>query len=68
MAKVPTIEENDDGWSDWLDLGWRFRTLCCSCSYAHDEEYKVVDGKLLCRFSVNNKSTAAARRTKKKKK
>jgi len=66
MAKIPVIHENEDGWSDWQDIGKKFRILCCDCSLAHDWEFKIVKDRLLWRVSVNSKSTAAARRKKKK--
>lgn len=63
---VTHIQEGDNGWSDWWESGWRFRTMCCECSLCHDDEYRIVDGKLKWRTRVNKRATSAARRKKKK--
>jgi len=68
MAKIPTIEENPKtGWSDWQSTGYKFKTVCCDCGLTHDDEYKIMDGKLIWRTRVNKRTTAAVRREKKKK-
>jgi hypothetical protein len=67
MAKIPPIEvDPKTGWSDWQSTGFKFRTMCCECSLTHDDEYRIVEGKLLWRTRVNKIATANARRKKKK--
>lgn len=68
MPKVPPLEVDETGWTEWQDYGWKFRTMCCDCGYSHDEEYKMVDGRLLWRVKVNPIATTNARRKTKKKK
>ena len=67
MAKVPVIEQNPDtGWSEWFDDGKEIRIICCDCGLSHDFDFKIVKSRVLYRLRVNSKSTAAARRKKKK--
>ena len=67
MATIPTVFENEDGWSDWQDDGRKVRLLCCDCFLAHDVEFKLEGKKILWRMHRNNVSTAAARRKPRKK-
>ncbi len=62
MPKVPVIEENEDGWSDPIDVTDGIRLLCCDCCLAHDMKFKYSGGRTYMLVSRNNKSTAAARR------
>lgn len=63
MPRVPVIEENEDGWSDWVYPTKNFREFCCTCGLSHDIEYKITDdGWIAFRAKVNNRATAAVRR------
>jgi hypothetical protein len=63
MPRVPTLEDGE-----WFRPRMRaWRQLCCGCGLAHDWQFRVVDGKVWARISRNERSTAAARRTLKKK-
>lgn len=64
MGRIPTVEENEDGWSDWIDVTDGIRLLCCDCMLAHDHKYVFGGGKIHMKVSRNDKSTAAARRGK----
>ena len=66
MPRVPVIEENEDGWSDWIYPSRFFREFCCHCGLAHDIEYRITDDGIAFRAKQNNRATAAARRKKKK--
>lgn len=68
MDRIPVIEENEDGWSEWIDVTDGIRLICCSCSLAHDHKYVFGGGKIHMKLSRNDKSTAAARRKKNGKK
>ena len=68
MGKITVIEENEDGWSDPIDVTDGIRLLCCDCQLAHDFKFEYSGGKTYMLLSRNNKSTAAARRKCKKKK
>lgn len=68
MLRIPPIEiDPDTGWSGWQHTGFKFRTICCDCGLAHDDQYKIVDGELQWRTRVNKRATATARRASKKK-
>lgn len=67
MAKIPQIEiDPETGWSEWINISKKLRTICCDCGLAHDDQYKIIDGELWLRTRVNKKSTAAVRRKRRK--
>ena len=55
-------------WEDkWFDLDWlNNQTACCDCGLVHDEDYRIVGGKLQCRSRRDNRRTAAVRRERRK--
>ena len=38
MARIPTLFERDDGWSDWQHIRKGYRMACCDCGLAHNIE------------------------------
>lgn len=39
-----------------------FKEQCCGCGLVHIVDYRLVDGKIQFRATVDNRATAAARR------
>lgn len=49
---------------EWVPVPWKgFKEQCCSCALVHRTDFRVVDGVLQFRATVDNRSTAAARRS-----
>jgi hypothetical protein len=49
----------------WMEWTKREQWICCDCNLVHTVEHRERDGKLEVRFLLENRSTAAYRRTKK---
>lgn len=48
---------------EWVPIPWRgFKEQCCSCALVHKVDFRVVDGTLQFKATVDNRSTSAARR------
>lgn len=57
--KVPVVQIYDGSW--YLLSGY-VRDVCCDCGMVHDAEFKVEDGKIMFRYTVNRRETRAERR------
>ena len=61
MTKRRTYHQLQDG--EWVQPKVKgFKEQCCGCGLVHATEYRVVDGKIQFRATVDNRATAAARR------
>lgn len=48
---------------EWVTVTRRgLKEQCCACGLIHKIDYRVVDGKIQFRATVDNRATAAARR------
>lgn len=48
---------------EWMRIPWKgFREQCCQCALIHVVDYRVVDGKLEFRCTVDKRATTAARK------
>lgn len=48
---------------EWIEPSRKnFKEQCCACGLVHKVDYRVVDGKVQFRATVDNRATAAARR------
>jgi hypothetical protein len=64
--KYQTVEMTKSGWSKWEIWPRKVRHGCCGCSLVHDLEMMVDKrGKIVMRWRINNRATAAMRRGKK---
>lgn len=49
---------------EWIEVPKRgFKEQCCACGLIHTVDFRLVKGKLQFRATVDNRATAAARRT-----
>ena len=65
MTKKPSYPKGyyhvTDG--EWVPVPWRgFKEQCCACSLIHKTDFRLVNGALQFRATVDNRATAAARR------
>lgn len=56
--KVPVVQIYD---GSWYLLGSYVRDVCCDCGMVHDAQFKVEDGKIMFRYTVNAAETAKHR-------
>lgn len=48
---------------EWMPIPWRgFREQCCECALIHVVDYRVVNGTLEFRCSIDKRATTAARK------
>lgn len=48
---------------DWIEMARRGnRIACCGCGLVHAVDFRVIGGRLLMRFALDRRATAAARR------
>ena len=50
----------------WYRIDDNYLHECCDCGLVHDVSYKLEKGTLFMRWNVDAKSTAAARRLRRK--
>jgi len=50
----------DGEWVEPVRKG--FKEQCCSCALIHKVDYRIVDGRVQFRATVDKRATAAARR------
>lgn len=49
---------------EWVPVPWKgFKEQCCSCALVHKTDFRVVDGTLQFKATVDNRATSAARRS-----
>ena len=61
MTKRLRYDQLTDGeWMTTVRKG--FKEQCCSCGSVHVVDYRIVDGKIQFRATVDHRATAAARR------
>lgn len=61
MTKRLSYDQLIDGeWTTPVRKG--FKEQCCSCALIHVVDYRIVDGKIQFRATVDARATAAARR------
>lgn len=64
MSKTMKYLQAIDG--EWVRLAWKNqKECCCGCGLVHVVSYKVIDGELFAKFTVDKRATAAIRRHKK---
>ena len=50
---------------EWVAVPWRgFKEQCCSCGYVHKTDFRVVEGTLQFRSTVDSRATGGARKNK----
>ena len=48
---------------EWIVMPWRgYKEMCCHCSLVHKTDYKVIEGRLWAKSSVDHRATNGARR------
>lgn len=57
--KVPVIQIYD---GSWYALSTFSRDICCGCGLVHDTEFKLENGKIMFRATVNQRETRKHRR------
>jgi len=54
-----TVQINDGSWYLLSDYT---RDVCCDCSLVHDVDYKIENGKILVKTTVNRRETNKLRK------
>ena len=54
-----TVQINDGSWYLLSDYT---RDVCCDCSLVHDVDYKIENGKILVKTTVNRRETNRLRK------
>lgn len=63
MAKIPTMYEQEDGWTEWVHPLGGYRMACCDCGLVHDLEFRLDDdNRLNFRARRNRRSASQMRR------
>lgn len=54
--KYPLIQENDDGWSDWIKPQMKgYKMACCDCGLVHRIDFAIVkQKKIIKRYADGN--------------
>lgn len=60
MSRLRYDQLLDGEWMTPVRKG--FQEQCCGCGLVHVVDYRIVDGKIQFRATVDNRATAAARR------
>lgn len=61
MTKRLKYDQLSDG--EWMaPVRKGFKEQCCGCGLVHVVDYRIADGKIEFRATVDNRATAAARR------
>jgi hypothetical protein len=67
MPKIPELQENKNGWTDWVYPDMKnFREFCCGCGLSHDIQFRIDENGVSFRARQNARATAATRRKRKK--
>lgn len=60
-------EEEDTGWTEWVEpVRKGYKMCCCDCNLVHNLNFRIHKGKIQFQVQRNNRATAACRRKKKK--
>jgi len=59
MKITRTVQINDGSWYLLSDYT---RDVCCDCSLVHDVDYKIENGKILVKTTVNRRETNRLRK------
>ena len=59
MKITRTVQINDGSWYLLSDYT---RDVCCDCSLVHDVDYKIENGKILVKTTVNRRETNKLRK------